>query len=105
MKYCRAAIAVIMLFFISFSGAEATASENGEILAATRAYVDAQGGGVKYDLELLKRAGNWAFVSVLPKENIEGAGVILEKVNGKWIVRDMGTDLSDWDKKAPKLFE
>lgn len=101
----RAVIAVIMLFFISLGGFEAAASEKSEILAATRAYVDAQGGGMKYTLEIRRHVGKWASVAVLPKENIEGAAVILEKVNGKWTPRDMGTDLSDWESKAPKLFE
>ena len=83
------------------------ASDDAQILKATRIYVDAQAHGHagKYKLELWKRSGNWAMVSVLPMENIEGAAVILKKEGGKWVGKDIGTDLSEWESKAPGLFK
>lgn len=98
-------IAASVLLILSLSSFEAAASEKSEILAATRAYVDAQAHGMKYKMVIRGQTAKWASVAVLPKENIEGAAVILEKVGGKWIPRDMGTDLSDWESEAPELFK
>lgn len=74
-------------------------SDSIQILSTVKNYVDATSTASDYKLEIFKHTKGWAIVSVIPvpEGSYEGAGVVLEKVDGKWIVRDMGTDLSDYD--------
>lgn len=100
-------VLMLVVGLSAFTGAQAKGKlETAKILMATRAYVDSKGVSVgKYEVELFKKSGKWVLVSVLPRGDMEGAGVILEKVGDKWVARDMGTDLSDWEPKAPGLFK
>ena len=77
------------------------------ILIATKEYVDAHSApGMLFKLNITKRVGGWAMVEVIPLVDAEGAGVLLEKVKGKWVVRELGTVFESWRTKAPKeLFD
>jgi hypothetical protein len=39
----------------------------------------------------------------MDKGQWEGAGIILEKIGGKWVGQDMGSWLEDWKEKIPEL--
>ena len=93
---------VLCVVLTSFHGKlAAKGSDSTQILSTTKAYVNATSTASKYKLEIFKKTKEWAIVSVIPvpEGRYEGAGVVLEKVDNKWIVRDMGTDLSEYDSK------
>jgi len=80
-------------------------SETEKILVVARKFVSANSAtGVAFDLKIVNRIGNYALVQVIPRQPMEGAGVILEKINGQWQVQDMGTTFPDWEAKVPELF-
>lgn len=104
------ALLMVMMLVVGISAYTGTQagdkSDTAKIMSTARAYVDNQAVSVgKYKVEIFKKSGKWALVSVLPQGDVEGAGVILEKVGDKWVARDMGTDLSEWEPKAPGLFK
>ena len=79
--------------------------EDGQILTAARKYVNqSTPSEVRFKLKVIRRIGRWALIDVIPLGKFEGAGVVMEKVNGRWVGRDLGTDLTEWETKAPELF-
>lgn len=89
------------------SAGQAESSES-EILAAARSYVQGNSApGQQFYLKLSNTVNDkYALVEVIPQPpgSCEGAGVVLEKINGQWKAVEMGTDLSKWDEKVPGLF-
>lgn len=57
------------------------------------------------DFKLVKIVGNYALVQVIPGGDMEGAGMILEKIGDQWLVQDFGTSFPEWEKKVPALFQ
>lgn len=81
-------------------------SEDFQILSAARDFVDKNSvPNIKYKLKITNKVGKWALVEVIPLGQFDGAGVILEKVEGKWVGKVLGTDFSDWEQKVPELFK
>jgi len=80
-----------------------------QMLATTRNYVKAHSApGITFDLKLIKQVKEYALLQVVPTgkwaNQVEPAGVILQKIGGKWAPQELGTDFSDWEKKVPELF-
>lgn len=58
------------------------------------------------DFKLDKIVGNYALVQVIPVGvEAEGAALVLEKVNGRWVVQAFGTIFPEWQEKVPELFQ
>jgi len=88
-----------------------TTSEKEEILDAAYRYVQSHSApDQKFSLTLSsqvkKNRDEYALVQVdpIPAGSAEGAGVVLQKIGGLWIVMDMGTLLMDWHEQVPELF-
>jgi hypothetical protein len=67
-----------------------------DIIDAAHKYVVANSApGIKYKLKVAKRVENWAVVDIIPlRKDLDQALVILERVDGKWIGRELTTDTS-----------
>jgi len=83
-----------------------------KIIDVARKYIEATSSfgsryNVDYKLKLIDRKGKWASVHYIPIPFGEGdpPGLLLEQVNGRWVVRVCGTDWSDWEKKLPPGFK
>jgi len=82
--------------------------EEGAVTLAAKKYIESE---IKpdfdYRVSVAKIAGKYAMAIIEPKGGeTDSAGIILEKVNGKWIGRDHGTMFSDfWHETAPELFD
>jgi len=81
-----------------------------QMSATARTYVKANSApGITFDLKLIKQVKDYALLEVVPTgkwaNQVEPAGVILQKIGGKWVPQTLGTDFSDWEKKVPELFK
>lgn len=85
--------------------------ESKKIIDVARKYIEATSSfgsryNVDYKLKLIDRKGRWAHVDYIPIPFVgDPPGLLLEQVNGRWVVRVCGTDWSDWDKKLPPGFK
>jgi len=85
----------------------ASLREEGAITLAAKKYIESE---IKpdfdYRVSVAKIAGKYAMAVIEPKGGeTDSAGIIMEKVGGKWIGRDYGTMFSDfWHETAPELF-
>lgn len=62
--------------------------------------------GLEFDVELVRLLDTWALVKAVPLGmDIDNVMVILEKSNGKWEPRDIGTAFPQWYEKVPELFQ
>lgn len=86
---------VIIFIGTSLCWAE-THTGDKEILDAAHKYVVANSApGIKYNLRLAKKVDNWALVNLTPlRKDLDPALVILEKVQGKWIGKELTSDTS-----------
>lgn len=93
--FLSVSLLVILFGGTSFCGAE-TPTGDKEILAAAQEFVVANSApGIKYNLRVAKRVNNWAVVDIIPlRKDLDPALVILERVEGKWIGRELTTDTS-----------
>lgn len=85
-------------------------SDYNQMMAAARNYVKAHSApGIMFNLKLLKQVNNYALLEARPKgkwaNQAEPAGVILQKIGGKWVPQTMGTDFSEWETRVPELFK
>lgn len=82
-------------------------AEENQILASARAYVQKNNvPDLEFDLKIIKKLDKWALVNVQPLAGkTDENGVILEKVDGQWVARAMGTIFPEWEKRVPELFE
>lgn len=105
--------AAVVFEYPAYAGAKASLAaapapqdaEDQQLLTEARRFVDKNSTpGIKYKLKIGKKTGRWAMIEVVPAGDSEGAGVLMEKVDGRWIAREMGTDFSGWEAKAPELF-
>jgi hypothetical protein len=81
-----------------------------QMLATARNYVKANcAPGITFDLKLIKQVKDYALMEVVPTgkwaSQVEPAGVILQKIGGRWVPQELGTDFSDWEQKVPELFK
>lgn len=83
----------------------AKSPEDKQLLEAARKYVDANSSDVRYKLKILKKLNKWALVDVIPLQELDPHMVIMEKMGGKWVAREMGTMLTEWEEKIPELFK
>ena len=100
--------------FLQVAGAGAAKSSGDpdyqQMLATARNYVKANSApGITFDLKLIKQVKDYALLEVVPTvkwaNQADPAGLILQKIGGKWVPQELGTDLSDWEKKVPELFK
>jgi hypothetical protein len=110
---------LLLIFLITWSfapvaGAGAArpsgGSDSQQMLATARHYVRANSApGITFDLKLIKQVKDYALLEVVPTgkwaNQTDPAGMILQKIGGKWVPQELGTDLSDWEKKVPELFK
>ncbi|MBM4285199.1 MAG: hypothetical protein FJ128_08110 [Deltaproteobacteria bacterium] len=77
----------------NFCTADAS-QEDALILKAARAYVIANSAqGIRFSLKIIKKKDNLALLKVIPRQkDLDEAAVIMEKVGGAWVGRDLGTD-------------
>ena len=73
-----------------------------QILISAKKYAGGNKNNV-FEYKFVKRVNDYAVVSSTPKpkykHKYEAADIVLQKVNGKWVGKDMGTDvLDDWIK-------
>jgi hypothetical protein len=90
----------------SVVGSEVQA-EREQMFEAAREYIKPDAvEGMEVDLKILKQLDKWVLLEIIPL-NVEtdNAGMILEKVDGKWYPRDWGTILPGWRERVPELFE
>jgi hypothetical protein len=93
---------VIIIFWTSLCFAESPAG-NKDIIIAAQQYIDGHSPGIKYKLILSKKVDNYALVNIIPlQKDLDPAFVILERVSGKWIGRELTTDKAIL-KEYPKL--
>ena len=87
---------MMILLWGAFLCSAGNPTEDKAILDAAHDYVVANSApGVEYKLKVAKRVENWAVVDVMPlRKDLDQALVILERVGGKWIGRDLTTDTS-----------
>jgi hypothetical protein len=81
-----------------------------QMLATARDYVKANSApGITFKVKLIKQVKDYALLEVVPTgkwaNQVEPAGVILQKIRGKWVPQELGTDFSDWEQKVPELFK
>lgn len=81
-----------------------------QIMIAAKTYAKRYGGTEdKFEYRFRKRVGDYAHVWLVPKprykNQFEGASIILQKINGKWVGQFSGTYIDDWEKKVPELFK
>jgi hypothetical protein len=85
-------------------------SDYNQMMAAARNYVKVHSApGFTFELKLLKQVNNYALLGVEPTGKwaklADPAGVISQKIGGKWVPQDLGTDLVDWEERVPELFK
>lgn len=85
-------------------------SDYQQMVATARNYVKAHSApGITFDIKLIKQVRDYALLEVVPTgkwaNQVESAGVILQKKGGKWVPQELGTDFSDWEQKVPELFK
>jgi hypothetical protein len=100
------------LFPVTGTGAAKAAghSDYQQMLAAARNYVKGHSApGITFDLKLIKQVKDYVLLEVVPTgkwvNQVESAGIILQKIGGKWVPQELGTDFSDWEQKVPELFK
>lgn len=83
-----------------------TVSENEEIYRVARAYVEKHSApGLGFDLKIIKKLDKYVLLEAIPLHGeTDNAGVILEKINGRWVAQTMGTYFEDWYNRVPELF-
>jgi len=82
-------------------------SDANQIMTLARDYVEANSiSGMTFDLNLDKQTDEWARLTATPagEQKADEAIVLLKKENGKWMVVDFGTDLSQWHDQTPGGF-
>lgn len=87
---------LVVLFWGTFLCSAGNPTEDKAILDAAHDYVVANSApGVEYKLKVAKRVENWAVVDIIPlRKDLDQALVILERVGGKWLGRELTTDSS-----------
>lgn len=83
----------------------ATTSEIDEILAEAHYYVNMHTDQMDFNLKITKKLADYALVQVIPKEDTEGAAVVLEKIDNHWVAQEMGTTFPQWEERVPELFQ
>lgn len=82
-------------------------SDTNQIMRIARDYVEANAvSGMEFALTLDRQTDEWARLTATPtgEQKADEAIVLLKKENGEWIVKDFGTDLSQWYDKTPGGF-
>lgn len=76
------------------------------ILEAARPYIiEHSVSGLEFDVEIIKLLDKWALIRTIPLNmDIDNAMVIMEKLDGRWEPRDIGTAFPQWYNKIPELF-
>jgi len=106
-------VILIIWNILLVAGTEAANSageaDHQQMLAVARNYVKANSApGITFDIKLVKQVEDYALLKVAPTgkwaDQTDPAGVILQKIGGKWVPQTLGTDLSDWEQKVPELF-
>lgn len=81
--------------------------EKEQMFEAAREYIKKYSiEGAEFELRIIKQLDKWALLEAIPINfESDNVGVIMEKVEGKWICRTFGTILPGWKEKVPELFE
>lgn len=81
--------------------------EKEQMFEAAREYIKKYSiEGAEFELRIIKQLDKWALLEAVPINfETDNVGVIMEKVEGKWVCRTFGTILPGWEEKVPELFE
>jgi hypothetical protein len=101
--------ALCVCLFLAVPPATAQTASDPEIKKILAAAGYDGSSGSYFEWKFLKRVRNYALVKNYPKpkyqNQYDGSIIILKKIDGKWVVEDSGTDLSEWGKKIPEFKE
>ncbi len=88
-------------------GSSVSGSDTNQIMILARNFVEANAVyGMTFDLNLDKQTDEWARLTAIPtgEQKADEAIVLMKKENGEWVVKDFGTDLSQWYDQTPGGF-